>query len=579
MPRKTRKSNTVADTEEVTRKAIDVTSSCDSSQPSSSSVAPDKLTTGRGTSRKRPIKDTDDVEEESVTKRAKSAKTEGKSTGTKVVDNAIKTVVVKGKAPVDPECPLSASAHVYSVGSDIYDVMLNQTNVGNNNNKYYAIQLLESDQGKKYSVWNHWGRVGFKGQSSLTHCGSDLEKAMDLFCQKFFSKTKNEWSARNKFVKHSGKYDLVKIDYKAKETKAESQLDKSTPVPESKLCEQLQALIKLICDVKEMESIVMEMKYDAEKAPLGRLTTDQIKAGYAALKRIDVCIKNKDFGGKLIEACNDFYTRIPHAFGMSRPTVIRTESEVKSKLNLLEALGDIEIAMRVLKECKSTENPIDQHYLSLHCELKLMDKTNPAYKVIDKYLTSTHAPTHNQYRMKILDVYEVNREGEHQQFIDCGNRMLLWHGSRITNVVGILSQGLRIAPPEAPVTGYMFGKGIYFADMSSKSANYCFPTRTKNTGLLLLCEVSLGQCRELLDADSDADKLLKGFNSVKGLGKMAPDASQNVVLSDGTIVPVGQPKDTGITNPNGYTLNYNEYIVYSTRQVKMRFAVQVRFEF
>ncbi len=39
------------------------------------------------------------------------------------------------------------------------------------------------------------------------------------------------------------------------------------------------------------------------------------------------------------------------------------------------------------------------------------------------------------------------------------NRQLLWHGSRMTNWIGILSQGLRIAPPEAPVTGYMFGKG------------------------------------------------------------------------------------------------------------------------
>ena len=43
------------------------------------------------------------------------------------------------------------------------------------------------------------------------------------------------------------------------------------------------------------------------------------------------------------------------------------------------------------------------------------------------------------------------------------NRQLLWHGSRITNFTGILSQGLRIAPPEAPVQGYMFGKGIYTA--------------------------------------------------------------------------------------------------------------------
>ena len=46
--------------------------------------------------------------------------------------------------------------------------------------------------------------------------------------------------------------------------------------------------------------------------------------------------------------------------------------------------------------------------------------------------------------------------------------MLLWHGSRLTNWVGILSKGLRIAPPEAPVTGYMFGKGVYFADMVSQ---------------------------------------------------------------------------------------------------------------
>lgn len=41
---------------------------------------------------------------------------------------------------------------------------------------------------------------------------------------------------------------------------------------------------------------------------------------------------------------------------------------------------------------------------------------------------------------------------------DCllvSTRTLLWHGSRLSNWVGILSRGLRVAPPEAPVTGYM----------------------------------------------------------------------------------------------------------------------------
>ena len=41
------------------------------------------------------------------------------------------------------------------------------------------------------------------------------------------------------------------------------------------------------------------------------------------------------------------------------------------------------------------------------------------------------------------------------------------------------------------VSFFQFGKGVYFADMSSKSANYCFATRTKKTGILLLCDVSL----------------------------------------------------------------------------------------
>lgn len=51
-------------------------------------------------------------------------------------------------------------------------------------------------------------------------------------------------------------------------------------------------------------------------------------------------------------------------------------------------------------------------------------------------------------------IFKVKREGEYQRyrpFEELPNRQLLWHGSRATNYAGILSQGLRIAPPEAPV--------------------------------------------------------------------------------------------------------------------------------
>ena len=59
-----------------------------------------------------------------------------------------------------------------------------QTNLQNNNNKYYLMQLLESDSSKKFAVWFRWGRVGKNGQNSLTEFGGDLEEAKSFFCKK-----------------------------------------------------------------------------------------------------------------------------------------------------------------------------------------------------------------------------------------------------------------------------------------------------------------------------------------------------------------------------------------------------------
>ncbi|XP_043914187.1 poly [ADP-ribose] polymerase 2 isoform X2 [Protopterus annectens] len=498
----------------------------------------------------------------------------------------VKTLVVKGKAPVDAECKAKVGkAHVYCEGEDIFDVMLNQTNLQFNNNKYYIIQLLEDDNKRNFSVWMRWGRVGKTGQNSLVDCGANLQKAKEIFAKKFFDKTKNEWEERSTFEKVAGKYDLLQMDYTGG-TKDEDEIDApkkkraKQPPPESKLDKRIQDLVELICNIQAMEETVMEMKYDTKKAPLGKLTVEQIKAGYKSLKKIEDCINRKVTGKALLEACNEFYTRIPHDFGLKTPPIIRTREELKEKINLLETLSDIQIAIKMVKsELETAEHPVDRHYNMLHCALTPVEKTSPEFQVIENYLQSTHASTHNDYTMKILEIFEIKKEGEEEVFRnDLSNRVLLWHGSRLSNYVGILSKGLQVAPPEAPVTGYMFGKGIYFADMSSKSANYCFASRQKNTGLLLLCEVALGESNELLAADYDADKLPKMKHSTKGLGKVAPDPSKSVTLH-GAMVPIGPAKDTGVINPGGYTLNYNEYIVYKPEQVFMKYLLKIQFNF
>ncbi|XP_078393741.1 poly [ADP-ribose] polymerase 2, partial [Cetorhinus maximus] len=479
---------------------------------------------------------------------------------------------------------LVLQAHVYCEGEDVYDALLNQTNLQFNNNKYYIIQLLEDDGKRNFSVWLRWGRVGKAGQNNLISCGNDLNKAKEIFEKKFLDKTKNDWSRRACFEKVAGKYDMLSRDYSgdAPDGKEKGKAGEGTKVPavESKLDRRLQELIELICNIQAMEEMVVQMKYDTKKAPLGKLTSAQIKAGYLSLQKVEGCINRSVTGKALVEACNEFYTRIPHDFGLKTPPLIRTKKELQEKIGLLEALSDIEVAIQVVRsELESTENPLDQQYRSLHCSLQPLEHTASEFKLIEKYLQTTHAATHNDYTMKLLEVFDMEKDGEGDVFrTDLGNRQLLWHGSRLSNWVSILKQGLRIAPPEAPVTGYMFGKGIYFADMSSKSANYCFATREQNVGLLLLCEVALGDCNKLLAADYEGDKLPPGKDSTMGLGRIAPDPNSNIKLN-GALVPMGPVTETGVENQNGYTLNYNEYVVYNPTQVHMRYLLKVRFNF
>ncbi|EDV26011.1 uncharacterized protein TRIADDRAFT_23639, partial [Trichoplax adhaerens] len=490
----------------------------------------------------------------------------------------VQTIIKKGKAPVDPECSLKSSCHVYVEDDDIYNVMLNQTNIEFNNNKYYAIQLLEDDNAKHFHVWTRWGRVGKKGHSSTFACGSDLDKAKSIFEQKFSDKTRNNWSDRENFEKVRGKYDLVAIDYSGN-SPSQTSSSAASSQQQSKLEKSIQSLLELIGNVQKMEEVVMEMKYDIKKSPLGKLSKEQIQAGYQAVRDILDCINNNDTGKNLVQACNRFYTRIPHNFGMRTPPVIRTKAEAKMKLDLLNTLADIEVALKTINDKSQDEDPMYKLYKSLKCEIKSMDKNNDTYKIIDKYLQITHAKTHNGYTMSILDIYELDKDKEEENFKDSDNRMLLWHGSRLANWIGILTKGLRIAPPDAPSTGYMFGKGIYFADISSKSANYCFATRSNDVGLVLLCDVSLGKSRELLAADYDADQLPVGYHSTKGLGRSAPNTTSNTTLSNGVVVPLGKVMNTGVNNPGGYTLNYNEYVVYNTNQVKMKYLVKIKFNF
>ncbi|KAJ8444030.1 hypothetical protein Cgig2_020876 [Carnegiea gigantea] len=349
----------------------------------------------------------------------------------------------------------------------------------------------------------------------------------------------------------------------------------------TKLEPRVARFISLICNIGMMRQQMMQIGYNAEKLPLGKLSKSTILKGYDVLKRI-ADVMGQSNGKLLEELSGEFYTVIPHDFGFRkmREFVIDTPQKLKSKLEMVEALGEIELATKLLGNgAGMEEDPLYAQYERLQCGLVPVEADSEEFSMIEKYLKNTHAKTHSSYTVDIVQIFRVSREGEDRRFkkfAGTKNRMLLWHGSRLTNWTGILSQGLRIAPPEAPVTGYMFGKGVYFADMFSKSANYCYSSSSAPAGVLLLCEVALGEMEELLYAKYDADNLPAGKLSTKGIGATAPDLSESLVLDDGVVVPFGKPVQKSSAKGS---LLYNEYIVYNVDQIRMRYVLQVNFSY
>ncbi|XP_040407174.1 poly [ADP-ribose] polymerase 1 [Cygnus olor] len=485
-------------------------------------------------------------------------------------------LTVKGGAAVDPDSGLEDSAHVFEKGGKIFSATLGLVDIVKGTNSYYKLQLLEDDRESRYWVFRSWGRVGTVIGSNKLEQMPSKEDAVEHFLNLYEEKTGNSWHSKN-FTKYPKKFYPLEIDY-GQDEEAVKKLTVGAGT-KSKLAKPIQDLIKMIFDVESMKKAMVEFEIDLQKMPLGKLSKRQIQSAYSILNEVQQAVSDNGSESQILDLSNRFYTLIPHDFGMKKPPLLNNLEYIQAKVQMLDNLLDIEVAYSLLRGGNEDgdKDPIDINYEKLRTDIKVVDKDSEEAKIIKQYVKNTHAATHNAYDLKVVDIFRIEREGESQRykpFKQLHNRQLLWHGSRTTNFAGILSQGLRIAPPEAPVTGYMFGKGIYFADMVSKSANYCHTSQADPIGLILLGEVALGNMYELKNA-SHITKLPKGKHSVKGLGKTAPDPTATTNL-DGVEVPLGNGISTGI---NDTCLLYNEYIVYDVAQVNLKYLLKLKFNY
>ncbi|KAJ1554053.1 hypothetical protein HK405_006143, partial [Cladochytrium tenue] len=456
-----------------------------------------------------------------------------------------------------------------------------------------------------------------------------LEDAKKAFKEKFLEKTGNDWANREHFVRYTDRYSWQMRYYRKKE-----QEEKKDQLVESSLLDQrVQQLLRTITDEKTLNKDLSNFNLDLARLPVGQFSVKQVHDGFQLLSEIAKVAgqlsyvagyrgrrqkeaaarrESEQLQTRLAELNSRFYEVVPHDFGERRPKLIASAEDVRSKFDMLQVMADVTEAMGcveedLLKEARQQgKSREDVVYEGLGAELVPVEAGSAYDELVRAYIRRTS----DRDNVAVRNIFRVRRFEEVEafaQFVGGGgggaavvednegarpSNLLLWHGSRVSNMAGILSRGLQIAPPEAPQTGLMFGKGVYFADTFAKSANY---TGWTDVRYMLLCEVAVGRSA-CLTTERYMERPITGTDSTKGVGQMTPARDEWLVLAPTTTtvggggggessvddgdVAVGLPAANvrqlaaGASGGGVVVLRRNEYIVYDPARIRVRFVVE-----
>lgn len=412
------------------------------------------------------------------------------------------------------------------------------------------------------------GRIGTSVDKTISRLFQSLHSGKEEFKKIYLEKTGNVFGTDN-FEKKPGLYNHVKICNDVLKLKVNRHTKMNAPP--TKLNKQLYELMELLySDDNVFHSALISFCFDLDSMPLGKLNITQIQDAISLLVEISTHQSTANIN-QIIAASNQFYSYFPQNFGFFRPPVIDTYKMVQEKMGMLQHLKQKELNYeKLISPMNKEKNLLDLCYAKLQesAEITMLNKSSGTYKQICDYVQNTQLKESKSFVLS--EVFEVVRHEELMRYEPHEtnyNRQLLFHGTRHCNLVGILTNGLKISPPEAIFRGSVFGKGIYFSDSVSKSAAYC--DSQKGYGIVLLCEVAVG----IVDSRYFQDKsdLANPCESVQALGQYSPD--QLFIRPDGLKIPNGKlircRQNSGIT--------FNEFVVSDVSRVKIRYIVLLKF--
>lgn len=448
--------------------------------------------------------------------------------------------------------------------------VLQVTDIKTNRNKYYAIELHHggdgvADGGSAYRVFTHYGRTDDletspdSGQKECRYCDV-LHEAEALYQQIYRQKTGSgkgyqEVSLASVRIgsDRARGTSAGEVDAKTLEIAAEAEREREKKAekkpkgpPPLNLHAEVKDLVRyLFAEATTALTNTVQAKITANgiEIPLGILTIGQIEKGERILAELaEVFAKKRLAKAKKQDALSDlsgrFYSAIPHRVGRTRAAVeaavINTADAITQKQETLQLMRDM---LRVNGEAGSVlyDAEVDAQYRSLSTEIRAMDPSSDEYRKVEKHVLDSQVKIKT---LKVKRIWGVKRPEEYDRYDNSvGKEQWLFHGSRLSNWVGILSRGILM--PKLVVqmgvrrtdAGWL-GHGIYFGDAACTSAFYAAAGQ-RGTKLLTVARVALGKPRKYTKITWGLTEPPKGYDSCHGVrGRGSQFADDEYVIYD-----------------------------------------------
>lgn len=318
--------------------------------------------------------------------------------------------------------------------------MFTMTRIGENNNKYWKI--IQRDD---FSCQVEFGRIGYDGQSK-THQFSNIELSDRFYITKIREKLSKGYSKQEVIQTKSSSIN-VESNHSLKML-AESQIESNSEI--------VKTLIRYLSE-KNIHNILSSttMKYDIDSGlfstPIGIVSKTSIDSARTVLADISNYVLNGKFKEPAYHSLLEKYlTLIPQNVGMrlNPETIYRNQEDLTKQNDILDSLDASLISVQNVVE--TVEAVVEQPKIF---DVKLFHVEDAAIidRITQKY-KSTLQRMHSSSDLKVKTVYSVEMPSMKARYEPTaqklGNVRELWHGTRVSNVLSILKQGLVIPPFE-----------------------------------------------------------------------------------------------------------------------------------